>query len=184
MIPPIDNGSDDFQPPIEEDPPKDIFPSVPSHPLPCDLKHQHYPCDCPDGWESDDDIINDDTTTTDITSDSQPSIFFDNNSDREFDNDTTSKFIFDIEAKTATDDDTDATESIVFDDKPIFDDKTDKKSNDDDDSEFYLYKGPSAPFMLRKFPRDIYNTTTADKAKPMDDATTTTNPIIFDKKPN
>ena len=61
---------------------------------------------------------------------------------------------------TIGDDTTDATESIVF-------DETDKKSNDDDDSEFYLYKGPSALFALWKFPRDISNTTTtADEAKP------------------
>ena len=78
----IDNGSNDFQPPIEDNPPKDIFPSVPSPPLSFDLKHPYYPCDCSNGWESDDDIINNDTTTTDIASNnSKPSISFDDNSD-------------------------------------------------------------------------------------------------------
>ena len=73
------------------------------------------------------------------------------------------------------DDATDATESIVL------DDKIDRKSDDDDDSEFYLYKGPSAPFALRKFPRDINNNaTTADEAKPAaNDTTSTIDPIIL-----
>lgn len=44
----------------------------------------------------------------------------------------TLKFIFDLETKIATDDATDATESIVFDDKP------DQKF-DDDDTEYSQY---------------------------------------------
>ena len=103
--------------------------------------------------------------------------------------DITLKFISNLEAITATDDATDATETIVFDDKP------DRKSNDDDDSEFYLYKGPSSPFALRKFPKDIYNNnTTANDSQPpnfsddkptreLDATTTTTASIIFDEKP-
>ena len=98
-------------------------------------------------------------------------------------------YLISNKAKTATDDATDATESIVFDDKP------DRKSDDDDDSNFYLNKGPSPPnitttlpstastspsfpfptlphfiaalvekqysdFTLRKFPKYIYTTTT------------------------
>ena len=60
-------------------------PHVSSLLTPLDLKHHHYPPyvynDCPNGWESDDDIINNDTLTTDIASDnSQSYIFFDNNS--------------------------------------------------------------------------------------------------------
>ena len=73
----------------------------------------------------------------------------------------------------------DATESTVF------VDKTDRNSDDDDDLEFYLYKGPTSPFALRKLPRDINTTTTitTNKAKPAaNDATTTTNLIIFDEK--
>ena len=95
-----------------------------------DLKHHlHHPCnDCPNGWEFDDNIINDDDTpTTDIASnDFQPSIYFDDKPDREFNNETTSQFIFDLEAKMATDDATDATESIVFDNIP------DRKFDNDD----------------------------------------------------
>ena len=89
-------------------------------------------------------------------------------------------FIFDLKAKTATDDATDATKTIVFNDTP------DMKSDDDDVSEFYLYKGPSSPFTLWKFPKDIYNnTTTAAKEKASaDDPTTITDSIIFDKKSN
>ena len=160
--------------------------------------HPHHPSyvqdDCPNDSNFDDDIININITTAD---DSQPSIlvgdqFFDDKPNRDFENATSSNFTSDLVANftssdamsntesTVGDDATDATESIVF------DDKTDRNSNDDDDSEFYLYKGPSAPFMLRKFPRDIYNTTTmADEAKPAtDDATSTTDHIILDKKPN
>ena len=60
----------------------------------------------------------------------------------------------------STIDATDATETIVL------DDKIDWISNDDDDLEFYLYKGPSAPFTLWKFPRNINNNaTTANEAK-------------------
>ena len=50
---------------------------------PLDPKHHHPPPyvydDCPDGWEFDDNIINNNTLNTDIAlKDSQPSIFFDN----------------------------------------------------------------------------------------------------------
>ena len=65
------------------------------------------------------------------------------------------------DTKSTIDDATAATETIVL------DDKIDQKSDDDDDLEFYLYKGPSAPFTLRKFPRDINNiTTTTNETKP------------------
>lgn len=68
------------------------FPSVFSPPLQSfDLKHHpHHPCDdSPDGWEFDEDIINDDNNIiTDINSnDSQQSILFDDKHDREFNND-------------------------------------------------------------------------------------------------
>lgn len=112
-----------------------------------DLKHHPYhPCDdCSDGWEFNDDINNDNTATTDIVSDdSQPSIFFDDKPDREFDDDITSQFIFDLEAKTVTDDVTVATESIVFDNKP------DKKIDDDDsetDSQKQLHYDDHAYFL-------------------------------------
>ena len=115
----IDNVSDNLQP-VDDPPNDDIFSSISPPPPSFKLKHLHHPCDCSNGWEIDDNIINsNNTTTTDISSDSsQPSIFFDNKSDSEFDIDTTSNFIFDLEAKMATDDVTDDTETIVFDDKP------------------------------------------------------------------
>ena len=75
----------------------------------------------------------------------------------------------------STIDATNVTEPIVLDDKTV------RKSDDDDDLEFYLYKGPSAPFTLRKFPRDINNNaTTANEAKPaMNGAMSTIDPIIL-----
>ena len=79
------------------------------------------------------------------------------------------------DTESTIDDAMDATETFVF------DDKIDQKSNDDDDLEFYLYKGPSAPFTLQKFPRDINNNATmANKAKPaVNGATSTIDPIIL-----
>ena len=78
------------------------------------------------------------------------------------------------DTESTIDDALDATESIVLDD-------IDKKSDDDDDDdEFYLNRGPSAPFTLRKFPRDINNNATpTDEAKPAANGTTSTiDPII------
>ena len=91
------------------------------HPPTFELKHHpHHTCnDCPNGCELDDDINSNNTIITNIDSDnSQPSIFFNDNPGRDFNDDITSKFIFDLKAKTTTDDDTDAAKSIVFDDKP------------------------------------------------------------------
>ena len=55
--------------------------------------------------------------------------------------------------KIAADDDTNNTKSTI-------DADTDDTSIDEDDSEFYLYKGPSAPFTRRKFPKYINNNAT------------------------
>ena len=62
----------------------------------------------------------------------------------------------------------------------VLDDNIDRKS-DDDDLEFYLYKGLSAPFALRKFPSDINNSaTTTSKTKPaVNSAMSPTDPIIL-----
>ena len=78
------------------------------------------------------------------------------------------------DTESTIDDATDATEIIL-------DDKFDRRPNDDDDSEFYLYKGPSAPFTLRKFPRDINNSaTTTAKTKPaVNSAMSPIDPIIL-----
>ena len=79
------------------------------------------------------------------------------------------------DTESTIDDATAATETIVL------DDKIDQKSDDDDDSEFYLYKGPATPFMLRKFPRDINNSaTTTDETKPaVNNAMSPIDPIIL-----
>ena len=74
--------------------------------------------------------------------------------------------------KVAADNATNNTESTIDDntadaETSVLDDSIDRKSDDEDDSEFYLYKGPSAPFTLRKFPKDINNNAaTANDAKP------------------
>ena len=72
--------------------------------------------------------------------------------------------------KIAAEDDTNNTESTIDDATDatdiVLDDNIDRKSDDDDDSEFYLYKGPSAPFALRKLPRDINSVTTNVETKP------------------
>ena len=98
--------------------------------LTLEMKHSHPPYIynvCLDGRTSDDDLINNNITNT--ADNSQPSIFFDNNPNRELDDDITSKLIFDLEAETATGDAMDATESIVFDNTP------NRKFDNDDDLE-------------------------------------------------
>ena len=90
----INNHANDSQPPISFDKPPNTcnIPSVFSPPPPTvDLKHHPYhPCDdCPDGWEFDDDIINDNDTTTYISNDSQPSISFDDKTDTSSDKNNT-----------------------------------------------------------------------------------------------
>ena len=87
--------------------------------------------------------------------------------------------------KVKADDATNDTESTIDDamdtkESIVSDDKFDRRPEDDDDSEFYLYKGPSAPFTLRKFPRDINNiATTTNETKPaVNSAMSPTDPII------
>ena len=84
--------------------------------IPLDPTHQlHHPSynDCPNGWDFDDNINNDNTTTNIFAYDD---IFAHDDSQSVrwgFDN----KFIFDLKGKIITDNVMDAIESIVFDNK-------------------------------------------------------------------
>ena len=85
--------------------------------------------------------------------------------------------------KVTADDATNDTESTVDDATDatdiVLNDNLDRKSDDDDDSEFYLYKGPSAPFALQKLLRDINSATTTAKKPAVKSAMSPIDPIIL-----